>query len=171
MLLYRLLCKGGGLEQCSTCEAEHEDEGQLLEEIGRLLGDVRASARSVTTVYTLSNSHADVIDSFLKALHIADDQEQCFANSHVYCTAQHCVAIILELVTTCTTCLIQAGSSGGGGADNRPVHGGEQDAHGHHGAHGARGGRRAAAPAAAAVRQAATRPSLAHPPGHAPAPA
>lgn len=34
-------------DQCLTCQAEHENEGLLLEDIGRLLGDVRASARSV----------------------------------------------------------------------------------------------------------------------------
>ncbi len=33
-------------DQCMECQAEHENEGLLLEDIGRLLGDVRASARS-----------------------------------------------------------------------------------------------------------------------------
>lgn len=32
-------------DQCLECQAEHENEGLLLEDIGRLLGDVRASAR------------------------------------------------------------------------------------------------------------------------------
>lgn len=32
-------------DQCMECQAEHENEGLLLEDIGRLLGDVRASAR------------------------------------------------------------------------------------------------------------------------------
>ncbi len=32
-------------DQCQECQAEHENEGLLLEDIGRLLGDVRASAR------------------------------------------------------------------------------------------------------------------------------
>lgn len=45
--MQRLLSKGGEPDQCSTCEAEHENEGVLLEDIGRLLGDVRASARFV----------------------------------------------------------------------------------------------------------------------------
>ena len=43
--LIRLLSHAGGAEQCLACEAEHGSEAALLEDLGRLLGDVRASAR------------------------------------------------------------------------------------------------------------------------------
>ena len=34
-------------QHAKTCEMEHQSEGVLMEELGRLLGEVKASARSV----------------------------------------------------------------------------------------------------------------------------
>lgn len=34
-------------QHAKECEEEHESEGILMEELGRLLGEVKASARSV----------------------------------------------------------------------------------------------------------------------------
>ena len=34
-------------QHAKDCEQEHESEGLLMEELGRLLGEVKASARSV----------------------------------------------------------------------------------------------------------------------------
>ena len=41
----RLAGREGGGQAFQECEAEHACEGALLEDLGRLLGDVRASAR------------------------------------------------------------------------------------------------------------------------------
>ncbi len=41
----RLAGRAGGCEAFQACEAEHACEGALLEDLGRLLGDVRASTR------------------------------------------------------------------------------------------------------------------------------
>ena len=41
----RLLSTGHEASQCLACEADHENEGALLEDVSRLLGDVRASVR------------------------------------------------------------------------------------------------------------------------------
>ncbi len=41
-------------QHAKTCEMEHQSEGVLMEELGRLLGEVKASARSgVHTSYQL----------------------------------------------------------------------------------------------------------------------
>ena len=41
-------------QHAKECEMEHQSEGVLMEELGRLLGEVKASARSVAGTPTVS---------------------------------------------------------------------------------------------------------------------
>ena len=43
----RKLMTAANSQHAKECEEEHESEGILMEELGRLLGEVKASARSV----------------------------------------------------------------------------------------------------------------------------
>jgi hypothetical protein len=60
----RLLSHDGGEEQCLACEAEHGSEAALLEDLGRLLGDVRASARCAPLPPRDPDAHAAVRELF-----------------------------------------------------------------------------------------------------------
>ncbi len=51
----RLLSTGHEASQCLACEADHENEGALLEDVSRLLGDVRASVRCADLAFLWSD--------------------------------------------------------------------------------------------------------------------
>lgn len=46
-IICRKLMTAGNAQHAQECEQEHETEGLLMEELGRLLGEVKASARCV----------------------------------------------------------------------------------------------------------------------------
>ncbi len=63
------------------CQAEHENEGLLLEDIGRLLGDVRASARFAALCINSSEIFAEqVFLHSLRCLSQAEDLNLVAAN-------------------------------------------------------------------------------------------
>ena len=47
-------------QHAKECELEHQSEGVLMEELGRLLGEVKASARSIS-VCTLTLSRFAIL--------------------------------------------------------------------------------------------------------------
>ena len=52
-------------QHAMTCEIEHQSEGALLEELGRLLGEVKASARSACYTCCL---HTQNVQRYLDTL-------------------------------------------------------------------------------------------------------
>jgi hypothetical protein len=87
-------------DQCMECQAEHENEGLLLEDIGRLLGDVRASARfamqaaltwltlALTPLRHLLSSHIRACARELQRWHLAGSGSA--ERTSRWCTSRRC---------------------------------------------------------------------------------